>query len=93
MALLLGACLSAGGFARVYLSTHDLVSATAITASLLFIVVTSECFPVRLVSLSVCLLAAQTSGHVVSDRLDRLMRGLLLQALSSAQSCRMAWQR
>lgn len=42
MALLLGACLSAGGFVRVYLSTQDIVSATAITASLLFIVITSE---------------------------------------------------
>lgn len=41
VALLLGAGLSAGGFTRVYLSTHDVVSATAITASLLFIVLTS----------------------------------------------------
>lgn len=42
VALLLGAGLSAGGFVRVYLSTHNVVSAAAITASLLFIVLTSE---------------------------------------------------
>jgi hypothetical protein len=41
VALLLGAGLSAGGFVRVYLSTHSVVSASAITASLLFIVLTS----------------------------------------------------
>jgi hypothetical protein len=41
VALLLGAGLSAGGFVRVYLSTHNVISAAAITASLLFIVLTS----------------------------------------------------
>jgi hypothetical protein len=41
VALLLGAGLSAGGFVRVYLSTHSVISASAITASLLFIVLTS----------------------------------------------------
>ena len=41
VALMLGTGLSVGGFARVWLSTRDLASATAITASLLMIVVVS----------------------------------------------------
>jgi hypothetical protein len=44
VALLLGAGLSAGGFVRVYLSTHNVISAAAITASLLFIVLTSRLY-------------------------------------------------
>lgn len=41
VAVLLGTGLSVGGFVRVWLSTHDMASATAITASLLMIVVVS----------------------------------------------------
>ncbi len=39
--LLLGAALSLGGFVRVYLTNGDLVNASAISASLLAIVMTS----------------------------------------------------
>lgn len=41
VALLLGTGLSIGGFARVWITTHDIVSASAITASLLMIVMVS----------------------------------------------------